>query len=55
VNGSRRVTAPELFDYELGYRTELSKRFTLDTSLFLSDYDNLEEDVPTVVEGWRGG
>ncbi len=46
VNGSRRVTAPELFDYELGYRTEVSKRLTLDASVFLSDYDDLETLEP---------
>jgi iron complex outermembrane recepter protein len=42
ITGNPEVTAPTLFDYELGYRTELSQRLSLDTSVFLSDYDRLQ-------------
>jgi iron complex outermembrane recepter protein len=42
INGNPLGEAPIVFDYELGYRAELSKRLTFDTSIFLGDYDRLE-------------
>jgi iron complex outermembrane recepter protein len=41
ISGNPASTAPRVFDYELGYRTELSKRFSMDTTIFLGDYRRL--------------
>jgi iron complex outermembrane receptor protein len=38
--------APAVLNYELGYRAELSKRLTLDTTAFLGDYDRLQTLEP---------
>jgi iron complex outermembrane recepter protein len=46
LNGSRRGSAPRVFNYELGYRAELSKRVSLDTSIFLGDYHRQETAEP---------
>lgn len=46
ISGNPKGKAPALFDYELGYRTELSKRLTLDATVFLSDYDRLQTVEP---------
>jgi iron complex outermembrane receptor protein len=35
-----------VLDYELGHRTGISKRFTLDTAVFLSDYHRLQTFEP---------
>ncbi len=42
VSGNPQGSAPVLLDYELGYRTELSKRLTLDATGFLSNYSRLQ-------------
>jgi iron complex outermembrane recepter protein len=42
ISGNPRGRAPVLFNYELGYRAELSKRLTLDATVFLGDYDLLQ-------------
>ena len=42
VSGNPQGTAPSVLDYEIGYRTEVSKRLTLDTNVFLEDYDRLQ-------------
>jgi len=40
--GNPKGAAPTVFDFELGYRAELSKRMTLDTTVFLGNYKELE-------------
>jgi iron complex outermembrane receptor protein len=42
INGNPLGKAPVVFDYGLGYRTALSKRLSLDTTVFLGDYDRLQ-------------
>jgi iron complex outermembrane receptor protein len=42
ISGDPDAKAPAVVNYELGYRTELSKRLTLDTTVFLGDYDRLQ-------------
>ena len=42
INGNPRGEAPIVFNYELGYRAELSKRLTFDSTIFLGDYDHLD-------------
>lgn len=42
VSGSPTVAAADVRDYELGYRTRLSRLISLDTSIFCGDYDNLQ-------------
>ncbi|QSA96473.1 TonB-dependent siderophore receptor [Methylococcus sp. EFPC2] len=53
VNGSRDLKPEELIAYELGYRTEWSKRLSTDLALFYNDYDRLRsyEDLPLVDRG----
>jgi iron complex outermembrane recepter protein len=46
VSGDPDAKAPAVVSYELGYRTELSKRLTLDTTAFLGDYDRLQTLEP---------
>jgi len=49
LSGNPSLPAPVLYDYEVGYRTEVSKELTLDTSVFFSDYhrlDTLEAQTP---------
>jgi iron complex outermembrane recepter protein len=46
ISGNPRGTSPRMLDYEIGYRAELSKQFTLDTSVFLSDYRSLQTVEP---------
>jgi iron complex outermembrane receptor protein len=46
LSGNPLLPAPVLFDYELGYRTEVSKQLTLDTSVFFSDYHRLDTMEP---------
>jgi iron complex outermembrane receptor protein len=46
VSGDPDAKAPAVVNYELGYRTELSKRLTLDTTVFLGDYDRLQTLEP---------
>ncbi|MEO8662101.1 MAG: TonB-dependent receptor [Bryobacteraceae bacterium] len=38
--------APRVYDSELGYRTELSRRLTLDATVFVSKYDRLQTFDP---------
>ncbi len=42
IAGNPRSTAPWLLNYELGYRREVSKSLTLDSTVFLSDYHRLQ-------------
>jgi iron complex outermembrane receptor protein len=42
ISGNPQGKAPAVINYELGYRSELSKRLTLDTTVFLGDYDRLQ-------------
>ncbi len=54
LSGNPRGLAPVLWDYELGYRTQLAKRLTLDLTFFLSDYDRLQTidtEAPFFTEG----
>ena len=44
--GNPQVKAEELRDYELGYRSELTKTLSLDVSTFLSFYHHLETIEP---------
>jgi iron complex outermembrane receptor protein len=46
ISGDPDAKAPTVVNYELGYRTELSKRLTLDTTIFLGDYDRLQTLEP---------
>jgi iron complex outermembrane receptor protein len=46
LDGDPEGKAPAVVSYELGYRTELSKRLTLDTTVFLSDYYRLQTIEP---------
>jgi iron complex outermembrane receptor protein len=46
ISGDPDAKAPAVVNYELGYRTELSKRLTLDTTAFLGDYDRLQTLEP---------
>ena len=46
ISGSPQGLAPAVLNYELGYRAELSKRLTLDTTAFLGDYDRLQTLEP---------
>jgi len=46
LNGNPRGAAPTVFDYELGYRSEISKRFTLDTNVFVASYRGLQTLEP---------
>jgi iron complex outermembrane receptor protein len=46
VSGDPDGAAPAVVSYELGYRTELSKRLTLDTTVFLGDYYRLQTLSP---------
>jgi iron complex outermembrane recepter protein len=49
--GNPRIKDEELRDYELGYRAEFTKNFSLDADTFLSFYRNLEtfEPQPVVI------
>ena len=40
--GNPKGTASNLLGFELGYRAELSKQITLDTTVFLGDYNDIE-------------
>jgi iron complex outermembrane receptor protein len=42
VNGNRNIQPEQLRDYELGYRSQITKRFSLDVAAFRSYYRNLE-------------
>jgi len=46
ISGNPLGTSPSMLDYELGYRTELSKQLTLAASVFVSDYRSLETVEP---------
>lgn len=44
IDGNPKSKAQRMFDYELGYRREISKSLTIDTSAFLSNYSRLVTD-----------
>jgi iron complex outermembrane receptor protein len=44
--GGGRFDSEELIAYELGYRTEVSRRLALSVSAFFNDYDNLRSVEP---------
>jgi iron complex outermembrane receptor protein len=46
LQGNPHVQDEQLRDYELGYRAELAKNFSLDAATFLSFYHNLETLQP---------
>ncbi len=48
IAGDSHGVASTLLGYELGYRTELSRRLTVDTAVFLSDYRRLQTLDPQV-------
>lgn len=41
INGNQKLESPFVFDYEIGYRTQLSKKITLDATIFYSYYNHL--------------
>jgi len=45
LSGDPNAPAQELYDFEVGYRAQLSKRFSLDTSIFMGSYSNLQGAV----------
>ena len=52
--GNPRIKDEELRDYELGYRTEFTKTFSLDATTFLSFYHHLqtvEPQSPVIIPG----
>jgi iron complex outermembrane receptor protein len=51
LSGNPRIKSEELQDYELGYRSELTKTLSLDLATFLSFYHHLEtfEPQPMVI------
>jgi iron complex outermembrane receptor protein len=46
LSGNPQDQAPRVFDYELGYRTVLSKRLTLDLTGFFGDHHRLDTIEP---------
>ena len=44
ISGSPAVRAEQLFDYEAGYRTQATRRLSLDITTFLSYYRHLEAE-----------
>jgi iron complex outermembrane receptor protein len=46
LGGNPQDLAPRVFDYEVGYRAEVSKRLTLDGTVFVADYDRLNTLEP---------
>ena len=46
VSGNPQGKAPAVLNYEMGYRTELSKRLTLDITAFLGEYNRLQTLEP---------
>jgi iron complex outermembrane receptor protein len=46
LGGNPQLLAPILYDYEFGYRTQVSKRLTLDATVFIGDYDRLLTHEP---------
>jgi len=44
--GNPNIEAEKVRDYELGYRSELTKRLSLDVATFLSFYSNLKTSEP---------
>ncbi len=43
---SRRIDGEDLLAYEVGYRTQIAEKASLDLALFYNDYDNLESFEP---------
>jgi len=41
IRGTDNLPPEELISYEVGYRTQLSERFSIDTTLFYNDYSRL--------------
>ncbi|HEX4273836.1 MAG TPA: TonB-dependent receptor [Bryobacteraceae bacterium] len=46
LGGNPTFSAPTLYDYEVGYRSEISKRVTVDATVFIGDYDHLQTSEP---------
>jgi len=46
VSGNPQLPAATVFNYELGYRTKLSRRISLDTTCFYADYGNVQTIEP---------
>jgi iron complex outermembrane receptor protein len=46
LTGNTNGEASRVIDFELGYRAELSKRMTVDTTVFTGDYNDLETLSP---------
>jgi iron complex outermembrane receptor protein len=46
INGNPHATSPRVFNYELGYRTRISAKITLDSSVFIADYRRLQTLEP---------
>jgi iron complex outermembrane receptor protein len=46
LSGNPKLEAPVLYDYELGYRTAISKHVTMDATVFIGDYDRLVTNEP---------
>lgn len=46
VVGSPQTTAEVMLDYEVGYRSQVNKRLSIDLATFRSIYDNLETTEP---------
>jgi iron complex outermembrane receptor protein len=46
ISGDPQAAATTLLGYEVGYRTEISKQLTVDTTVFLSDYRRLQTLEP---------
>jgi len=42
LSGNPQLPATSVLDYETGYRTKLSKRMSLDTTIFYADYDQMQ-------------
>ncbi len=48
VSGAPTLHAEQLRDFEVGYRSQLSPRFSLDLTTFLSYYENLQTTEPGI-------
>jgi len=56
ISGSKAVVAEELRDFEIGYRSQVSKRISLDMTAFLAIYNHLQTSEPgTPYVGVIGG
>ena len=46
ISGNPLETSPRMIHYELGYRREIARNLTVDSSVFYSDYDSLQTYEP---------